>query len=336
MVAGGGQRVVAGLAELSRKEHDFLKVADVCGTRQLVALAFGTSAKSRRLDGAPFHQEVEESTLLLRHVAEALEAERKAPKVRPLAHGCHDQAPAQAPQASCWVFHAHHWAGWVRLSTGLAVEELEQATLELIAKFTELKHHAAALQRLSETYQYKSSVRTDFSAALREEVRRQASATAEVPKDHPHFRGFKSAVWVWLKRHCWKPIPTPNVHHAGRPMPGQEDEDIVMTNAEDGLLNLKCPLTGRHVAELEDPVRRHIYDKAAVLEHVRVLRRQHKQLACPVAGCSNSMGLTPESLKCSTALLLELQELRAQPQRLTVSPLTLMTRTFDTTVARRS
>eukprot|EP00850_Spirogloea_muscicola_P004304 SM000018S03669 [mRNA] locus=s18:746211:747938:+ [translate_table: standard] len=240
MVAGGGQRVVAGLAELSRKEHDFLK---------------------RRVDGAPFHQEVEESTLLLRHVAEALEAERKAPKV----------------------------------------EELEQATLELIAKFTELKHHAAALQRLSETYQYKSDVRTDFSAALREEVRRQASATAEVPKDHPYFRGFKSAVW--------------NVHNAGRPMPGQEDEDIVMTNAGGGLLNLKCPLTGRHVAELEDPVRRHIYDKAAVLEHVRVLRRQHKQLACPVAGCSNGMGLTPESLKCSTALLLELQELQAQPQR---------------------
>ncbi|XP_042415906.1 MADS-box protein AGL72-like [Zingiber officinale] len=44
-----------------------------------------------------------------------------------------------------------------------------------------------------------------------------------------------------------------NVHHAGQPMPGEEQEDIVMTSTQNNLLNMKCPLTGKPVTELQNP-----------------------------------------------------------------------------------
>ncbi|KAG6479430.1 hypothetical protein ZIOFF_062896 [Zingiber officinale] len=46
-----------------------------------------------------------------------------------------------------------------------------------------------------------------------------------------------------------------NVHHAGQPMPGEEQEDIVITSTQNNLLNMKCPLTGKPVTELQNPVR---------------------------------------------------------------------------------
>lgn len=46
-----------------------------------------------------------------------------------------------------------------------------------------------------------------------------------------------------------------NVHHAGQPMPGEEQEDIVMSSTQNNLLNTKCPLTGKPVTELQNPVR---------------------------------------------------------------------------------
>lgn len=48
-----------------------------------------------------------------------------------------------------------------------------------------------------------------------------------------------------------------NVHHAGQLMPGDEQEDIVMTSSQCNLLNITCPLTGKPVTELADPVRRY-------------------------------------------------------------------------------
>jgi len=47
-----------------------------------------------------------------------------------------------------------------------------------------------------------------------------------------------------------------NVHHAGQPMPGEEQEDIVMTTTQSNLLNVTCPLSGKPVTELAEPVRR--------------------------------------------------------------------------------
>ena len=49
-----------------------------------------------------------------------------------------------------------------------------------------------------------------------------------------------------------------HVHHAGQPMPGEEQEDIVMTSTQCSLLNITCPLSGKPVTELAEPVRRYI------------------------------------------------------------------------------
>lgn len=38
-------------------------------------------------------------------------------------------------------------------------------------------------------------------------------------------------------------------------MPGEEQDDIVMTSTQGNLLNMKCPLTGLHVFHLGNPVR---------------------------------------------------------------------------------
>ena len=46
------------------------------------------------------------------------------------------------------------------------------------------------------------------------------------------------------------------VHHAGQPMPGEEQDDIVMTSTQCNLLNVTCPLSGKPVTELAEPVRR--------------------------------------------------------------------------------
>ena len=51
-----------------------------------------------------------------------------------------------------------------------------------------------------------------------------------------------------------------NVHHAGQPMPGEEQEDIVMTSTQMSILNVTCPLTGKPVIELVDPVRWYEYN----------------------------------------------------------------------------
>ena len=40
-------------------------------------------------------------------------------------------------------------------------------------------------------------------------------------------------------------------------MPGEEQEDIVMTTTQANILNFTCPITGKPVTELEEPVRRY-------------------------------------------------------------------------------
>lgn len=54
-------------------------------------------------------------------------------------------------------------------------------------------------------------------------------------------------------------------------MPGEEQEDVVMTSTQCNLLNVTCPLSGKPVTELAEPVRRyfttkHIFMKDKELE----------------------------------------------------------------------
>ncbi|KAG6524398.1 hypothetical protein ZIOFF_014307 [Zingiber officinale] len=76
-----------------------------------------------------------------------------------------------------------------------------------------------------------------------------------------------------------------NVHHAGQPMPDEEQEDIVMTSTQNNLLNTKCPLTGKPVTELQNPIHcmdcKHIYEKEPVIHYIST-KKPHPR--CPVAG----------------------------------------------------
>lgn len=66
--------------------------------------------------------------------------------------------------------------------------------------------------------------------------------------------------WVCLSNYItgvFLTVFVQNVHHAGEPMPGEEQEDIVMTSTQSNILNISCPLSGKPITELAEPVRRY-------------------------------------------------------------------------------
>lgn len=42
-------------------------------------------------------------------------------------------------------------------------------------------------------------------------------------------------------------------------MPGEEEEDIIVTSTQSNLLNITCPLSGKPITALSDPVRRYTF-----------------------------------------------------------------------------
>ncbi|KAK9131914.1 hypothetical protein Scep_011442 [Stephania cephalantha] len=100
-----------------------------------------------------------------------------------------------------------------------------------------------------------------------------------------------------------------NVHHAGQPMPGDEQEDIVVTSTQTSLLNIICPLSGKPITELGDPVRnmdcKHIYEKMAVMHYIKTKKAQK----CPVAGCPKI--LQAGRVVCDPLLRIEIDEMRS-------------------------
>uniref|UniRef100_A0A2N9G4N0 SP-RING-type domain-containing protein n=1 Tax=Fagus sylvatica TaxID=28930 RepID=A0A2N9G4N0_FAGSY len=98
------------------------------------------------------------------------------------------------------------------------------------------------------------------------------------------------------------------VHHAGQPMPGEEQDDIVMTSTQCNLLNVTCPLSGKPVTELAEPVRsvecKHIYDEKAIT----IFLRSNARARCPVAGCPKMLQVG--KVVRDPLLLIEIDELR--------------------------
>ncbi|PPD74174.1 hypothetical protein GOBAR_DD28891 [Gossypium barbadense] len=98
-----------------------------------------------------------------------------------------------------------------------------------------------------------------------------------------------------------------NVHHAGQPMPGEEQEDIIMTSTESSIKNLKCPLTGKHITELTEPVRsmdcKHIYEKNAILIYIK---SHHNNAKCPESACPKMVHA--KRVICDPLLLVEIEE----------------------------
>ncbi|KAI4333631.1 hypothetical protein L6164_018412 [Bauhinia variegata] len=174
------------------------------------------------------------------------------------------------------------------------VKQLEDAVIGLLTNCEDCAHYSSAVQSVGDSYQPGEEL-TDFKKLFETEVSKIKANSASDPKKNPLIRQFKEAVW--------------NVHHAGQLMPGEEQEDIVMTSTQCNILNVKCPITGKPVTELVDPVRsvecKHIYEKQAIMHY---LRSKQARARCPMAGCPRM--LQADKVKCDPMLLVDIDEVR--------------------------
>lgn len=174
------------------------------------------------------------------------------------------------------------------------VKKLEETVLELVASYEDCAAMAQAIKAVPGVYQ-PSDQPTDFKTLIGVEASKIREASSASQQNHPLFRQFRESVW--------------NVHHAGQPMPGEEQEDIVMTSTQMSILNVTCPLTGKPVIELMNPVRcvdcKHIYEKDPVMQYIRT----KKPPQCPIAGCPRV--LERGKVICDPFLLIEIEELRS-------------------------
>ncbi|XP_020590229.1 E3 SUMO-protein ligase MMS21 isoform X2 [Phalaenopsis equestris] len=178
--------------------------------------------------------------------------------------------------------------------TLIAVKELENTVLELLESYDDCTNLSEAINNVGNNYQ-PSAQPTDFRKLLEDEIATLKAESSFVPQKSPLYRQFKEAIW--------------NVHHEGQPMPGEEQEDIVMTSTQNVLLNMTCPLTGKPIVELQNPVRcvdcKHIYEKDPIMHYIRT----KPQALCPVAGCPKS--LREGRVICDPLLRIEIDEIRA-------------------------
>nr|WDV57329.1 MMS21 [Ipomoea batatas]GMC48621.1 E3 SUMO-protein ligase MMS21 [Ipomoea batatas] len=170
------------------------------------------------------------------------------------------------------------------------VKELENGLIQLLETSDECLHFSSAIQSIGNVYE-PGPQPTDFRKLFDAEI---AKSKATSPAQNQTFlRQFREAVW--------------SVHHSGQPMPGEEQEDIIMTSLEHNLLNVTCPLIGKSVTELVDPVRsmdcKHIYEKKAIMQHIKKSGGR-----CPVAGCPKV--LQAQRIVCDAFLLMEIEDLR--------------------------
>ncbi|KAJ8484023.1 hypothetical protein OPV22_016508 [Ensete ventricosum] len=158
------------------------------------------------------------------------------------------------------------------------VKELEAAVLELLDTYDDCTRFSEAIQ------------------TIEDEITKSKAVSPSVPQNNPFYRQFKEAIW--------------NVHHAGQPMPGEEQEDIIMSSTQNNLLNIACPLTGKPLTELQDPVRcmdcKHIYEKDPIMHYIRT-KKPHPQ--CPVAGCPRILQVG--RVVCDPLLTIEIDEMRS-------------------------
>ncbi|XP_039030453.1 E3 SUMO-protein ligase MMS21-like [Hibiscus syriacus] len=173
------------------------------------------------------------------------------------------------------------------------VKQLENAVVELVETHENCLHRSSAIQSVGEGYRPGPEL-TDFKKLLDTEFERVKSSSSSCPQNHPLMHQFHQAVW--------------NVHHAGQTMPGEEQEDIVMTGTGSNIKNLKCPITGKNITDLTEPVCsldcKHIYDKNAILNFIK---SNHGNVKCPESACPKM--LQAKRVVCDPLLLFEIDEL---------------------------
>ncbi|KAM5586139.1 E3 SUMO-protein ligase MMS21 [Rosa sericea] len=177
------------------------------------------------------------------------------------------------------------------------VKEIENAAVELLATCEHCMHLSSAIQYVGDNYEPppEPSQLTDFEKLLKNEVAKQKAKSSSTTVNHSMIRQFREAVW--------------NVHHAGQPMPGDDQEDIVMTSTDGNLRNTTCPVSGKAITDLEDPVCsvdcKHIYQTKEIMHYLQL---KGGRGPCPIAGCPKM--LQADKLVRDPLLLVEIQELR--------------------------
>lgn len=181
-----------------------------------------------------------------------------------------------------------------KLNRSQEVKELENAVVELLDTYEDSMNFSNVMQSVGNNYQPGPQL-TDFKKLFADEVSRLKRSSSSNRQTSAMLRQFKEAVW--------------NVHHAGQPMPGEEQEDIVMTSTQIGISNTVCPITGKSITELAEPVRsmdcKHVYDKKAILHFMK----NNPSKKCPVAGCPKP--LLANRVECDPLLPVEIDELRS-------------------------
>ncbi|GMN54454.1 hypothetical protein TIFTF001_023575 [Ficus carica] len=179
------------------------------------------------------------------------------------------------------------------------VKELDDASLELLNAYENCRNLSVAIQSVADNYQPKEGL-TDFKKLFKDEISKvKAASSSSDLNNHPLRRQYMEAVWT--------------VHHGGQPMPGEEQEDIVMTSTQCNLRNMTCPVSGKPITELADPVRsvecKHIYDKTSIMHYIKSKTSRKTPAQCPVAGCPKI--LHPGCVVCDPLLRIEIEESRA-------------------------
>ncbi|OWM88632.1 E3 SUMO-protein ligase MMS21 [Punica granatum] len=174
-------------------------------------------------------------------------------------------------------------------------KELENAVLELIKAFEDCQRFSMVVNSVGDAYEPGPEL-TDFGKLFDNEMAKLGGNSSSVSQNHPLLRQFRQAIW--------------DVHHHGQPMPGEEQEDIVMTSTQTSLLNVACPLSGKPVTELSSPVRgmdcKHVYEKQTILIYIRSKGGNAK---CPIPGCPRV--LHANGVICDPLLLCDIEELRS-------------------------
>ncbi|GKV16483.1 hypothetical protein SLEP1_g27120 [Rubroshorea leprosula] len=169
---------------------------------------------------------------------------------------------------------------------------LGDAVVELLEAYEDCKCCSSAIQSVGNIYQ------PGTEKLLEDEFTKLKASSSSVLQNHPLICQFCEAVW--------------NVHHAGKPMPGEEQEDIVMTSTQCNILNVTCSLIGKPITELVEPVRsldcKHIYEKDAIDMYMK-----SKNSKCPVAACPKIP--RPEKVVCGPTLHHDIEEMRSMSKQ---------------------
>lgn len=179
------------------------------------------------------------------------------------------------------------------------VKELENEFMELLKTYETCANLSTAIDTVGNTYRPGEQM-TDFKKLIDTEMaktNRRSSSGAQV---NQLLRQFREAIW--------------KVHNSGQPMPGEEQEDIVMTSTQSNLLNITCPLSGKPVTELSEPVRskdcKHIYERKAIMQYIM---SKHGQPKCPMAACPKIV--IADKVVCDPLLRVEIEESRTMNEQ---------------------